>query len=179
MAATAGIVLAALALALQPDRSMAGVLATSLILLAFWRRDALAIGAALIGVAAFAAALAQPDSLPAVPFVDNVLYSAFDVHPLAGIAVLAGSAIMLLPALGAGEPRERLVFGAAWLAIVAAAALGNYPTPLVGYGGSAILGYWLSVALLPGRSRLGNVPHGSSTALQDGSRHDPLLRAAA
>jgi hypothetical protein len=36
--------------------------------------------------------------------------------------------------------------------VVAAAALGNYPTPLVGYGGSAVLGYLLSVALLPGRA---------------------------
>jgi hypothetical protein len=33
--------------------------------------------------------------------------------------------------------------------VVAAAALGNYPTPLVGYGGSAVLGYLLSAALLP------------------------------
>jgi hypothetical protein len=36
---------------------------------------------------------------------------------------------------------------------VLAAALGNYPTPLVGYGGSAVLGYLLSVALLPGGAR--------------------------
>ena len=27
--------------------------------------------------------------------------------------------------------------------------LGNYPTPLVGYGGSAILGYLLTFAFLP------------------------------
>jgi hypothetical protein len=37
--------------------------------------------------------------------------------------------------------------------VVAAAALGNYPTPLVGYGGAAVLGYLLSVALLPSGAR--------------------------
>jgi len=41
------------------------------------------------------------------------------------------------------------VFGVAWLGMVVAAALGNYPTPLVGYGGSAILGYALSLSFLP------------------------------
>jgi hypothetical protein len=30
-----------------------------------------------------------------------------------------------------------------------AAALGNYPTPIVGYGGSAIIGYALSLLALP------------------------------
>jgi hypothetical protein len=33
--------------------------------------------------------------------------------------------------------------------MVGAAALGNYPTPLVGYGGSAILGYALSLSVMP------------------------------
>src|SRR5690606_11790267 len=41
------------------------------------------------------------------------------------------------------------VFGITWLGMVAAAALGNYPTPLVGYGGSAILGYALSLSFMP------------------------------
>ena len=30
-----------------------------------------------------------------------------------------------------------------------ASALGNYPTPLLGYGGSGILGYLLCLAALP------------------------------
>jgi hypothetical protein len=46
-----------------------------------------------------------------------------------------------------------LAFGGCWSAVLAAAALGNYPTPLVGYGGSAVLGYLLSVSLLPNRAR--------------------------
>ena len=49
---------------------------------------------------------------------------------------------------GAGERAAALAFGGCWSGVVVAAALGNYPTPLVGYGGSAVLGYLLSVALL-------------------------------
>jgi hypothetical protein len=64
--------------------------------------------------------------------------------------------------------------------VAAAAALGNYPTPLVGYGGSAVLGYLLSVALLPAgarRSDAGVVAECSGAA----PRPDPArseLRAA-
>jgi hypothetical protein len=50
------------------------------------------------------------------------------------------------------DPANRhihVVFGTVWLSAVAAAALGNYPTPIVGYGGSAILGYVLSLAIMP------------------------------
>ena len=37
--------------------------------------------------------------------------------------------------------------------MILAALLGNYPTPLVGYGGSAILGYLVSLLGLPPRMR--------------------------
>ena len=40
------------------------------------------------------------------------------------------------------------VFGATWLAVIAFAVVGNYPTPLVGYGSSAILGYCLMTSML-------------------------------
>ena len=41
------------------------------------------------------------------------------------------------------------MFGVVWLGTVVAAALGNYPTPVVGYGGSAILGYSMCLSLIP------------------------------
>ncbi len=44
--------------------------------------------------------------------------------------------------------RDPAVFGATWLAVIAFAIVGNYPTPLVGYGSSAIVGYCLSAAVL-------------------------------
>lgn len=153
------VIIAALALALQPDRAMAGALAAGMAALALARPERtvlVALGAALAG---FAATLARADSSPAMPFVDQVLYTAFDVHPLAGLAVLAGAALMLVPAIaGYKDPEHRpayAVFGAVWLAVILAAALGNYPTPLVGYSGSAILGYLISLLGLPPGSAVG------------------------
>ena len=151
---TAGILIAAFALAAQPDRAMAGVLVAgtgAIVLTRYSRLGALALIGAVTG---FGVTMLLPDALPAVPFVDRVLYTAFDVHMLAGFAVVVGCFILLTPTLSAvwrvPERAVLLAFGASWATLIAAAAIGNYPTPLVGYGGSAVLGYLLSVALLPG-----------------------------
>lgn len=151
---TAGLVLAALALSLQPDRAMAGALAAGAVALAITRPNRAVLAVAAAAVAGLAVTLIRPDPSPAVPFVDQILYSAFDVHPLAGLAVTLGSALLVVPALWMvrAESADRpgcAVFGAIWAAIVLAAALGNYPTPLVGYGGSAIVGYLLSLMAFP------------------------------
>jgi cell division protein FtsW (lipid II flippase) len=151
---TAGVLIAAFALAAQPDRAMAGVLVAGTGAIVLAQRNRLSVLALIGAVIGFGVTMLRPDALPAVPFVDRILYTAFDVHVLAGMAVVAGSFILLAPAFGAvGRGPERtvlLAFGASWATVIAAAALGNYPTPLVGYGGSAVLGYLLSVALLPG-----------------------------
>lgn len=157
LVSTLGVIAAAAALAIQPDRAMAGVLAASLAVLAILRRDRLVLAALAAGLAGFAVTLFRPDALPAVPYVDQILYSAFAVHLLAGVAVLAGAVLLVLPAMlgSVYDPANRqvhLVFGGVWLAVLLAAALGNYPTPVVGYGGSAVLGYLLSLTLLPKRA---------------------------
>jgi hypothetical protein len=149
-----GIAVAAAALAIQPDRAMSGVLALSLaVLAASWPR-ALPIAALLAAIAAFLVALVRPDAGQAVPYVDRILFTSFEVHAAAGAAVLLGSALLAIPAFvgwrsDPGSGHAWLAFGAAWLGCVLAAGLGNYPTPVVGYGGSAILGYFLSLAFLP------------------------------
>ena len=152
---TAGMVIAAMALALQPDRAMASVLLAGMVALTLFHFDRLA-GVALVSAAvAVLATFAQPDTLPAVPYVDQIFYSAFAVHPLAGLAVWCGAAALLAPAFNGwrnGREQARLVvFGAVWLTVILAAALGNYPTPVVGYGGSSIIGYLLCLAALPMR----------------------------
>ncbi|MDO9489237.1 MAG: hypothetical protein Q7J32_12750 [Sphingomonadaceae bacterium] len=151
--ATAGMVAAALALALQPDRAMAGVLVAGLAGLAAFRRDHATVAALAAAGAGFAATLFQPDTLPAVAHVDQILYRAFDIDLLAGLAVVGGSALLVVPSFvgsrEVGQREARVAFGALWLATIAAAALGNYPTPVVGYGGSAVIGYLLSLAPLP------------------------------
>lgn len=158
---TAGVMTVAAALALQPDRGMAGVLVLALASLALLRRDPRTIAALGVATTAFAVTLLRPDALPAVPYVDRVLYTAFGVHALAGLAVVGGALLLVVPAVVGLrlDPRNREVhatFGAVWLGVVAAAALGDYPTPLVGYGGSAVLGYLFSLIFLP--------PHPQSAA---------------
>jgi hypothetical protein len=155
---TLAIAVAALALALQPDRAMAGALAAGVAALAIMRSERNVLLALTMTLAGLAATLLRADPSPAVPFVDQIFYSSFDVHPLAGLAVLGGAALMLVPAIAGlvADPENHgayAVFGAVWLAVIAAAALGNYPTPLVGYGGSAIVGYLLSLTGLPARSQ--------------------------
>jgi hypothetical protein len=66
-AGTAGLIVAALALALQPDRAMAGVLASGLLTLAILRFDIRAGMALLAAAIAFAATLVRPDTSPASP----------------------------------------------------------------------------------------------------------------
>ncbi len=155
---TIGVMLAAVALALQPDRAMAGVLAAALVALAICRPDRWVFLSLAAAVTSFAVTLIRPDSLPAVPYVDGILHTSFQVHALAGIAVLFGSLLLIIPAFAGlwGDPENRevhAVFGTIWLGMVAAAAIGNYPTPLVGYGGSAILGYALSLSMFPAKAR--------------------------
>ncbi len=183
---TAGMIVAALALALQPDRAGAGVLALSLVALAFARPGRLPTLAAAASILAFGWTLLMPDTLPATAYVDRVLYTAFDVHPLAGGAVLLGAAALVLPGAiglwrGSGDRASLIAFAACWSAVVAAAALGNYPTPLVGYGGSAVLGYLLSVSLLSNRTLGGaseGVPAPPPTADLDGDPRISELRVA-
>jgi cell division protein FtsW (lipid II flippase) len=149
-----GIALAALALALQPDRAMAGVLAFSMAVLAITRPSSLSASALTVAITAFLVSMMRTDALPAVPYVDQILSTAFDVHILAGAAVWLGALLLLVPPIlgwrgNDGLGHAHLVFGAIWLGCMAAAALGNYPTPVVGYGGSAILGYLLTFSFLP------------------------------
>jgi cell division protein FtsW (lipid II flippase) len=176
--ATIGMILAAVALALQPDRAMAGALAAALAVLAIYRQDRWVFSAFAVSVAGFAITMTRPDSLPAVPYVDQILYTAFLVHPLAGLVVVGGALLLIVPAIAGlrSDPQNRevhAVFGAMWLGVVAAAALGNYPTPLVGYGGSAILGYALSLSFMPGKARSAAVV---GVRAEDAASADPVER---
>lgn len=149
-ATTAGIAVAALAMAIQPDRAMAGTLL--LALLAVPRRSGMV--ATLAAGAAFGVTLLRADDLPAGPWVDGILFSAPRAGMVTGVAVWGGIVAALLPVALAFRSREPslLAFAACWTGVVAAAALGNYPTPLVGFGGSAILGYLLAAGALPVRT---------------------------
>jgi hypothetical protein len=152
--ATMGMGVAALAMALQPDRAMAAMMTTALAALMATRADRATSMAFMASLVAFGVTLLRPDALPGAPFVDQILFSSFAVHVLAGLAVVAGLVLLLVPAVvgWACDEDSRatyLAFGSAWLAATIAAAFGHDPTPVVGYGGSAILGYALSLSMLP------------------------------
>jgi hypothetical protein len=160
---TMAVVVAAAALALQPDRAMAGVAVAATATL-FAVRAGRATGIALAASsAAFVATILRPDSLPALPFVDGILFSSFEVHPVLGSLLWLAGAALAAPAVaaavgGRNDAALWAVFGASWLAIFAASALGNYPTPLVGFGGSAIVGYLLSLSFAGGSWATSSVP---------------------
>ncbi|MDX2154061.1 MAG: FtsW/RodA/SpoVE family cell cycle protein [Bryobacteraceae bacterium] len=152
--ATTGMLVIAAALALQPDRAMAGMLAASLAVLLALRRDRHVMAAFAGSVFAFGVTLLRPETLPPAPYVTGVLYVWSEVNAFAGLTVVSGSVLLLIPAItGMASSRGRrtvsAVHGASWLAAILAAALGNSPTPLVGYGASAVIGYVLSLAMLP------------------------------
>lgn len=158
--ATAGLIVAAVAMAIQPDRAMAGMMVAGLAVLACQRTDRFVLCALAASLVCLVVTIARPDTLPAAQYVDQVLKSSFDVHALAGGAVTVGVALLLVPAVLGWrvDPAHRdtyATFGAVWLAAIIAAGLGNYPTPIVGYGASAIIGYMLSLLALP---RLAEAP---------------------
>ena len=150
-----GLVVAGVALALQPDRAMAGALTAALAVLRLYRRDALLTLALVVASCGFAATLVSRDRVPPAPFVERVVQSAFAFDVFAGVAIVVALALALIPAIVGILTRKEdealfAVFGATWLTVITFAIIGNYPTPLAGYGTSGIIGYCLSSGLLAG-----------------------------
>jgi Cell cycle protein len=154
MLSLVGILLATIAIAIQPDRAMAGMTFAAMMTQAMMRRDRYIIAALVAAATGFLVTLLRTDTLPAMPYVDQIFYSSFEIHSVAGLAVLAGSVLLVLPSMFGvfrdSDKREIfMLFGVIWMSAIVAAALGNYPTPVVGYSGAAVLGYALSLAMLP------------------------------
>jgi len=164
------MVLAAGALALQPDPAMAGALCIGLAAAWISRPGRLGLIALASGVAAWSITLVRGETAAPLPFVDGVLALALDVHGVLGVAVLGALGLLLAPAL-LGDMREPhtsaayLTFGGIWTAVIFAGAVGPYPTPVVGYGGSAIVGYLLSLLMLP--TRVAPSPAGRGDAARE------------
>lgn len=91
------IAVAVAAMALQPDRAMAGVLVFSLAAMTIVYRDLHSAATLFMSVIGLAVTLARPDAMPAVPYVDQILYTSFDAGLGAGLAVISGLALLLVP----------------------------------------------------------------------------------
>ncbi|CAO1651156.1 hypothetical protein [Parasphingorhabdus sp. NYA22] len=148
---TVAIIVAAFAMAAQPDRAMAAMLFVAVAIVGMMRPNRLTASAAVLCAMTFATTLLLPDRLPAVPFVDHILWSAFDIGLWVGLLLWAGCILLVCPILFTPKAERSIihyVFASCWATLIAAAAMGAYPTPIVGYGASAIIGYFLSLIFL-------------------------------
>lgn len=146
------VAIAALAMALQPDRSLAAAIAAVALVDVLFRRTRAAGLVLAAAVAALAVTVARPDELPAVAHVDQILWTSPGDQPLAALLLWAGTLLLFVPALALrrrGLTVEATAFAALWSTLVLSALLANYPTPLVGYGASCILGYLFTALSLP------------------------------
>ena len=153
---TLAVLVAAFAMAVQPDRAMAAMLFVAVAVVGLMRPNRLTFSASIFCAVTFATTLLLPDRLPAVPFVDHILWSAFDIDFRVGLAIWAGCLLLVCPIAFVPKAERTVlhyVFASCWLTLIAAAAMGAYPTPMVGYGASAIIGYFLSLPFLEPRSQ--------------------------
>lgn len=148
---TLAVFVAGFAMALQPDRAMAAMLFIAIAVVCWMRPGKWTFSAVLFCATGFATTLFVPDRLPAVPFVDHILWTAFEINIMIGLLLWIGCLALVCPMLFVPIGERTMIhvtFTACWLALIAAAAMGAYPTPIVGYGASAIIGYFLSLILL-------------------------------
>ena len=145
-----GGVIAAGLLLLQPDASQASAfaIATVLILLERGRANptSWATGAVVVGAAALT--WSRPDTLDAVPHVEGIIHLAANLG--AGWAIASAVALALLPlsflALAGGGQRPEGLALAAYFGIACVMPLvGPYPVPILGFGLSPLLGYFLAL----------------------------------
>jgi hypothetical protein len=151
VASTAIAVVSTTVLALQPDAAQATSLAvaSAIILTRELRRRAHVMTGLALLLGASVLAFAQDDPLPPVLHVEGI----FDVVASMGAAWAAGGALslLLLPlplfVLWAYSRNSvPLALGAYIALTVLAPAWGTFPVPMMGYGVSPILGYFLALA---------------------------------
>jgi cell division protein FtsW (lipid II flippase) len=134
---------------LQPDAASALALACAAAGIALGARARLLWLVALVALVA-ALAASRGGDLPPQPFVEHLLADA--VHR--SVAVAAALVLALTASLAVvvrfadGGRTERFATAGTLIGFALASMIGNYPTPLIGYGASAILGFALALGLL-------------------------------
>jgi hypothetical protein len=173
--ATAGVLMACGALALQADALLAAVAAAFFGLRAWQqgRRAPACLALVPLAVALHAApswpAAQAAQAAQAAPFVDRVLQHGFQQHPALGAALAFALVLLLVPAWLHRRAREH---AGLWGLLVLLSLPGWLPSPLVGFGGSFIVGYWLSLAVLPA------APAADGGPASTGAAPGPEARAA-
>lgn len=143
------IALASAGLAMQPDPGGAAMLFLGLsapLLIPANRRAFGMIAAGLSG-ATLALSVAKSVGLPPAPFVEEVIGQAALHGPLPALLAALAIGLLFMPVRTATRSLA-FAFAATWAAGLGASLAGPYPTPVLGFGGSAVLGYVLGVGLL-------------------------------
>ena len=163
--------IAAMILALQPDAAQSTSLAAACVVILLQARARQRHGA-LLGVALLlaisAASFVRHDPLPPVPHVEGIFKVVASWGPVS--AAMATIALLLLPApfFVAWHRHRRptaLALGLYVALIVLAPAWGTFPVPVMGYGASPILGYFIALAVgVGGPSRIEEVHGGASSS---------------
>jgi hypothetical protein len=105
----------------------------------------------------------------AMAFVDRVLQGGLEHSLIIGLALALLQVLLLWPAL---RHRQARLHGLVWGLLVVLSLPGWLPSPLVGFGGSFIFAYLLSLALLPGDT-VERLAKGSRPATAHRRRHPP------
>ncbi|MFG6412287.1 hypothetical protein ACG02S_00095 [Roseateles sp. DC23W] len=143
--ALGGLLMACLALALMADVALMGLAAVVLSVLA-WRDRSTALALLAWVTAVMALHVGQRWQTPeALDFVDRVLIGGMDRSLAIGLAL---ALLQLLPLGPALRYRGAHIHGLVWGLLVALSLPGWLPSPLVGFGGSFICAYVLSLALM-------------------------------
>lgn len=143
--AVGGLLMACSTLVLQADPVLLGLVAAVLAVRSWRQRD---IASALLALAASAlSAYVMPSwqAPQALAFVDQVIHHGFNQSELLGLGLLLTQMMPLWLALQHRQARQH---GLVWGLLVALSLPGWLPSPLVGFAGSFIVGYVLSLVLL-------------------------------
>jgi cell division protein FtsW (lipid II flippase) len=148
IAATAGIILA-----LQPDAAQATSLAVAcavILLCTGTRQPRHALLSAALLVAIAGASFIRPDALPPVAHVEQIFAVVASTGPAR--AAMATIALLLLPLpFFVAWQRDRrptaFALGVYVTMTVLAPAWGTFPVPIMGYGASPIVGYFIALVV--------------------------------
>lgn len=145
-------------LGLQPDAGQATALAAAMFALALLPDKRSVARAALVGLSVIGVALAwtRPDPLVGVDMVEYIVPRAWAFHPALGaVAIGALAWLPLTTTMTAYASRKNqftraygLVLAAYFTASMLVSATGKFPTPVLGFGASPILGALLGLGLL-------------------------------
>lgn len=145
---------ALLAALLQPDLASGAALTLAALGLYDATKDWRYGGFAVVAFTASLVAAVRGE-LPAQPYADRVIFLLARTDPLAALGMLAALALSFYLMVGAlpGRESSRKALGGALFGFSFAGLVSNYPSALVGYGASPILGFGLAIGLLRARSR--------------------------